>query len=71
MTNNFEEKKMLLYIANGLSNKKFVKINIEKIKELALSEDIEILSDSSDKERVFAACYFARTCRYGNGLFYL
>lgn len=38
MTNNFEEKKMLLYIANGLSNKKFVKINIEKIAEWIIED---------------------------------
>ncbi len=31
MTNNFEEKKTLLYIANGLSNKSFVRKNIENI----------------------------------------
>lgn len=35
------------------------KINVEKIKELALTEDIDFLSDSSDKEKVFAACYKA------------
>ncbi|MBE6452041.1 MAG: AAA family ATPase [Alphaproteobacteria bacterium] len=31
MTNNFEEKKSFLYIANGLSYKKYVKRNIENI----------------------------------------
>lgn len=31
MTNNFEEKKSFLYIANGLSYKKYVKRNIEPI----------------------------------------
>ena len=38
MMNDFEEKKTLLYIANGLSNKKFVKINVEKIAEWIIDD---------------------------------
>ena len=38
MTNNFEEKKTLLYIANGLSNKSFVKKNIENIAEWIIED---------------------------------
>lgn len=38
MTNNFEEKKMLLYIANGLSNKNFVRPNVENIAEWIIED---------------------------------
>jgi hypothetical protein len=41
MMNDFEEKKTLLYIANGLSNKNFVKINVEKIADQATNKGVE------------------------------
>lgn len=38
MTNNFEEKKIILYVANGLSHVKFVRKNVETIAEWIIEE---------------------------------
>ena len=42
MTNNFEEKKSYLYIANGFSYKKYVKKNIENIARWIIDDGQQI-----------------------------
>lgn len=40
MINDFEEKKKILYIANALANKKYVKNNIENVAEWLANDGI-------------------------------